>query len=150
MFDLERFMREGSVPKQPEKPTLTPPTAPTFVKRDIGTRVYPLTEKTSADVPEHFPTTPWQVEVMDTAYTRSSIPALIGKVFPVLAIQETSTGNRYRIALNLGNTLWLPREVVKVSMAPRYKTLGQTSNTETAATSAHQVNANWNDASSWR
>jgi len=144
MFDLERFMREDSVPKQPEKQPSPPPT---FIKRE---RVYPRTEKTSTVAPEPSPMTPWQVEVMDTAYTRCSLPALIGKVFPVLAIQETSTGNRYRIALSTGNTVWLPREVVKVSMASRYKTLGQTANTETGATSAHQVNANWNDAGSWR
>ncbi|WP_287129133.1 hypothetical protein [Candidatus Cyanaurora vandensis] len=130
MIDLDRFMRETPDRRKPPVPPLENTAA-----KDTD-RSYPRNERPPADqmTSQAVLPTPWQVEVLDTPYTRCSLPNLIGKTFTVLDVQDFATGKRYRVALGNGNPLWLPREVVKVTLSPRYREMAQ----------QHEGRTNWN------
>jgi len=83
--------------------------------------------------------TDFQLEVLDTDYTRRSLTYLIGKILEVKEVKEFADGTRYGVELHPGNRVWLPQAVVRISRKPNIRQGGPTKKADA-----------WNDPMSWR
>jgi hypothetical protein len=95
--------------------------------------------ETPTVVQSHGRVTDFQLEVLDTEYTRRSLTYLIGKILEVKEVKEFADGTRYGVELHPGNRIWLPQAVVRISRKPNIRQGGSTKKADA-----------WNDPMSWR